>query len=90
MRYAAPPHHGQRRPCRTDRAGCLCPRPVRRPARFFHDEAHVFVERSLSMAFGSFNSSGAQAPMAEVNTTSLIDVTTMLMIIFIIYEQAVF
>ena len=42
------------------------------------------------MAFGSFNSSGAQAPMAEVNTTSLIDMTTMLMIIFIIYEQAVF
>ena len=37
MRDAAPPHHGQRRPCRTDRAGCLCPRPVRRPARLFHD-----------------------------------------------------
>ena len=37
MRDAAPPHHGQRRPCRADRAGCLCPRPVRRPARLFHD-----------------------------------------------------
>ena len=42
------------------------------------------------MAFGSFNSCGTQAPMAEVNTTSLIDVTTTLMIIFIINEQAVF
>ena len=36
------------------------------------------------MAMGSFNSSGAQAPMAEINTTPLVDVMLVLLIIFII------
>lgn len=36
------------------------------------------------MAFSSFNSSGAQAPMAEINTTPLVDVMLVLLIIFII------
>ena len=36
------------------------------------------------MAFGSFNTSGAQAPMAEINTTPLVDVMLVLLIIFII------
>jgi len=36
------------------------------------------------MAMGSFNSAGAQAPMAEINTTPLVDVMLVLLIIFII------
>jgi len=36
------------------------------------------------MAMGSFNSSSAQAPMAEINTTPLVDVMLVLLIIFII------
>ena len=36
------------------------------------------------MAMGSFNSSGEQAPMAEINTTPLVDVMLVLLIIFII------
>jgi biopolymer transport protein ExbD len=36
------------------------------------------------MAMGSFNSSGGQAPMAEINTTPLVDVMLVLLIIFII------
>ena len=36
------------------------------------------------MAKGSFNSAGAQAPMAEINTTPLVDVMLVLLIIFII------
>lgn len=36
------------------------------------------------MAMGSFNSSGTQAPMAEINTTPLVDVMLVLLIIFII------
>ena len=36
------------------------------------------------MAIGSFNSPGAQAPMAEINTTPLVDVMLVLLIIFII------
>jgi biopolymer transport protein ExbD len=36
------------------------------------------------MAFGSFGSSGAQAPMSEINTTPLVDVMLVLLIIFII------
>jgi biopolymer transport protein ExbD len=36
------------------------------------------------MSMGSFNSSGAQAPMAEINTTPLVDVMLVLLIIFII------
>jgi biopolymer transport protein ExbD len=36
------------------------------------------------MAFGSFDSSGAQAPMSEINTTPLVDVMLVLLIIFII------
>ena len=36
------------------------------------------------MALGSFNSPGAQAPMAEINTTPLVDVMLVLLIIFII------
>jgi len=36
------------------------------------------------MAMGSFNSTGAQAPMAEINTTPLVDVMLVLLIIFII------
>ena len=36
------------------------------------------------MAFGSFNSQGGQAPMAEINTTPLVDVMLVLLIIFII------
>ena len=36
------------------------------------------------MAMGSFNSVGAQAPMAEINTTPLVDVMLVLLIIFII------
>ena len=36
------------------------------------------------MAIGSFSSPGAQAPMAEINTTPLVDVMLVLLIIFII------
>ena len=36
------------------------------------------------MAMGSFNSGGVQAPMAEINTTPLVDVMLVLLIIFII------
>lgn len=36
------------------------------------------------MAMGSFNTSGAQAPMAEINTTPLVDVMLVLLIIFIV------
>jgi biopolymer transport protein ExbD len=36
------------------------------------------------MAMGSFNSPGSQAPMAEINTTPLVDVMLVLLIIFII------
>lgn len=36
------------------------------------------------MAFGGFNSGGTQAPMAEINTTPLVDVMLVLLIIFII------
>ncbi len=36
------------------------------------------------MALGSFNSNAAQAPMAEINTTPLVDVMLVLLIIFII------
>ena len=36
------------------------------------------------MAMGSFNSSGGQMPMAEINTTPLVDVMLVLLIIFII------
>lgn len=36
------------------------------------------------MAFGSFNSSNTPAPMAEINTTPLVDVMLVLLIIFII------
>ena len=36
------------------------------------------------MAIGSFNSSGSQAPMAEINVTPLVDVMLVLLIIFII------
>lgn len=36
------------------------------------------------MAMGCFNSSSAQAPMAEINTTPLVDVMLVLLIIFII------
>ena len=36
------------------------------------------------MAMGSFNSGGNAAPMAEINTTPLVDVMLVLLIIFII------
>ncbi|MDR3300494.1 MAG: biopolymer transporter ExbD [Candidatus Accumulibacter sp.] len=36
------------------------------------------------MSMGSFNSSGAQTPMTEINTTPLVDVMLVLLIIFII------
>ncbi|NTV09472.1 MAG: biopolymer transporter ExbD [Zoogloea sp.] len=36
------------------------------------------------MAFGSFNQGGEQAPMSEINTTPLVDVMLVLLIIFII------
>ncbi|MBI4740691.1 MAG: biopolymer transporter ExbD [Betaproteobacteria bacterium] len=36
------------------------------------------------MAMGSFNSSSSQAPMSEINTTPLVDVMLVLLIIFII------
>ena len=36
------------------------------------------------MAFGSFNSNSSQAPMVEINTTPLVDVMLVLLIIFII------
>ena len=36
------------------------------------------------MAIGSFNSAGTQAPMAEINTTPLVDVMLVLLIIFMI------
>ena len=36
------------------------------------------------MSMGSFRSSGVQAPMAEINTTPLVDVMLVLLIIFII------
>ena len=36
------------------------------------------------MAMGSFNTSGAQAPMAEINTTPLVDVMLVLVVIFIL------
>ena len=36
------------------------------------------------MAMGSFNAGGTQAPMAEINTTPLVDVMLVLLVIFII------
>jgi biopolymer transport protein ExbD len=36
------------------------------------------------MAIGSFNSPGTQAPMAEINTTPLVDVMLVLLIVFMI------
>mgnify|MGYP001078804677 CR=1 FL=1 len=36
------------------------------------------------MAFGSFNEGGSAQPMAEINTTPLVDVMLVLLVIFII------
>ncbi|HPT48586.1 MAG TPA: biopolymer transporter ExbD [Accumulibacter sp.] len=36
------------------------------------------------MAFGSFDNNGASQPMAEINTTPLVDVMLVLLVIFII------
>ncbi|MGE5466119.1 MAG: ExbD/TolR family protein [Ignavibacteria bacterium] len=45
------------------------------------------------MAFGSFEHNGGQQPMAEINTTPLVDVMLVLLVIFIItaplFQQAV-
>ena len=45
------------------------------------------------MAFGSFDEGGASQPMAEINTTPLVDVMLVLLVIFIItaplFHQAV-
>ncbi|MFZ2852777.1 MAG: biopolymer transporter ExbD [Rhodocyclaceae bacterium] len=45
------------------------------------------------MSFGSFNESAAAQPMAEINTTPLVDVMLVLLVIFIItaplFQQAV-
>ncbi|MBK7954931.1 MAG: biopolymer transporter ExbD [Candidatus Accumulibacter sp.] len=45
------------------------------------------------MAFGSFENTGASEPMAEINTTPLVDVMLVLLVIFIItaplFHQAI-
>jgi len=42
------------------------------------------AEGEGTMAFGSFENSGASQPMAEINTTPLVDVMLVLLVIFII------
>jgi biopolymer transport protein ExbD len=50
-------------------------------------------EATAVMSFGSFNESTGQQPMAEINTTPLVDVMLVLLVIFIItaplFHQAV-
>ena len=47
-------------------------------------EARLAAQWSRMMAFGGFDQAGGNAPMSEINTTPLVDVMLVLLIIFMI------